>query len=134
MSLTALQAATILTCHEFGTKFIVTGAVRLYSWLGPNQDDYKNSRVIKDLCAAQMNGSEYSALLAAPLFYLAAIGQAASPMGLLLSVGGQIGYFWSRVLVGYPSVPVASLAVARYAGFFLICRQLVGLKEGNKAV
>lgn len=136
MSLTALQAATIITCHEFGAKFIVTGLVRLYKWKGPNKEEYNNSRMIKDLCGAQMNCSEYSGILAAPLFYLAAIGQSVCPWGVILSVGGQIGYFWSRVLLGYPSYAVAGLATARYAGFFLICHKLVGSafsssKEGH---
>ena len=129
MSLTALQAATIITCHEFGAKFIVTGLVRIYQWKGPNKEEWNNSRMIKDLCAAQMNCSEYSGILAAPLFYLAAVGGQSSsvcPWGAILSVGGHIGYFWSRVFVGYPTYAVAGMATVRYIGFFLICKKLVG--------
>ena len=96
MSFTALQAATILTCHELAAKFAVTGVVRLYSWLGPNDPNWMNSRIVIDLKSAQMNCSEYSALLAAPLFYLSAMGQVANPTGVLLTLTGQIGYFWSR--------------------------------------
>lgn len=127
MSITALQAATILTCHEFAAKFVVTGAIRLYSWLGPNKEEWMNSRIVKDLGKAQMNCSEYSALMAAPLFYLAAIGEAASPMGVLLTLAGQIGYFYARVFDGYPKIPAASFATIRYIGFFLICKQVAGL-------
>lgn len=103
----------------------------MYIWIGPNKEEYKNSRMIKDLCAAQLNCSEYSALLAAPMFYLSAVGVTASPMAVLLSVVGQIGYFWLRFLIGYPTIPAASFGTARYAGFLLLCVQLLGLAFPN---
>ena len=136
MSLTAFQAATILTCHEFLTKFLVTNAYRMYIWIGPNKEEYKSSRMIKDLCAAQLNCSEYSALLAAPMFYLSAVGVTASPLAVLLSVTGQIGSFWLRFRIGYPTIPAATFGTARYAGLLLLCMQLVGLafpKEGGSS-
>ena len=78
-----------------------------------------------------MNCSEYSALLAAPLFYLAAMGHGDdNPTGVLLAVVGQVGYFWTRVLVGYPTVPVATMATIRYVGFLFICKQLFTLSSG----
>ena len=137
MSLTALQAATLLTCHDFAVKFAVTGAVRLYSWIAPdsaNKTKFLESDTKKELCAAQMNASEYTALLTAPLFYMAAVGEAVNPVGALLTVGGQVAYVWTRTIFGYPTVPVAVSATTRYIGFAVLCHQLVGLanKSGKK--
>ena len=97
MSLTALQGATLIVLHEWGSKFLVTGLVRLTSLLkGGNKS--KPSRMIQDLCNAQLNTAEYAPLIAAPLFYLAATGQTVSNHVLILTLVGQIGYFWSRIL------------------------------------
>jgi hypothetical protein len=133
MSLSAIQGASLVLMNDIAAKFIVTAGVRAYSWLEPNKERKErlmSKDIVGHLCKAQMNIAEWSAMTIAPLLYLGVAGVDAG-ISPLLAVIGNVGYFWSRVLTGYPNVVTVSFATVRYAGIVLIGAQMCSLAFGG---
>jgi hypothetical protein len=123
---TAIQGACLIAVHELGIKFLTTVALRLYNWQGTDRKkvaEFMNSDIVKEAEKAQLNSAEYSALLIAPLLFLALKDNSAE-WAATLSVVGQVGYYWARLAHGYPSFQPATFATVRYAGLTLICIEL----------
>jgi hypothetical protein len=126
MSFSALQGACLIAIHDFSCKALVTAGVRLYTWLEPDEkrkERFMSSTYIQQMCKAQMNVAEWSAVMMCPLLFFHVSGVKAD-MAATLSVIGHFGYFWMRVLTGYPTVPTAGMASVRYLGLGLSCYQL----------
>ena len=120
--------------NDIAAKFIVTGCVRVYSWLEPDKE--RKERILsKDimchLCKAQTNIAEWSPMTVASLlyFHLAGIDSGLAPT---IAVIGNVGYFWRRILTGYPNISTAGIATVRYAGMFMIAAQLYAEAFGKK--
>lgn len=124
-----LQAATLTVAHATLTRVLVSFTLRTYQYLEWNSKRRQNVESIthlQEFQKAQVNESEYAALIAAPLFYLALIGNNSESvkMAATLAVTGQVGYVWMRTAIGYPKLPTIAFAIVRYAGLGLIAAEL----------
>lgn len=139
MSLSALQGASLILIHDTGVKLLITAGLRIVQWLHPDKElvaRWESSSYIQQAAKAQLNEAEYSALLIAPLLFLASSSNTKNEgnLGATLAVLGQVGYFWMRVLTGYPTIPTAGSAAIRYMGLGLICAEIWSVAFGkNKA-
>lgn len=126
MSLNSLQGATLIIAHSLFTKALLSFTLRTYQFL--EWDEKRRQRVesnfnVVQLQKAEHNASEYDALIAAPLLFLA-LQNVDATMGATMSVFGQIGYVWTRTASGYPKIPAITMAVVRYGGLALIVSEL----------
>jgi hypothetical protein len=78
---------------------------------------------LKEFQKAQLNESEYAALLMVILPFLSSKGIEASNAATL-AVVGQLGYVWTRTLIGYPKLPTITFAIIRYGGLLLATAEL----------
>jgi hypothetical protein len=127
MSFTSLQGATIIAAHAAFTKALLSFTLRTYQyfeWDAKRRSSIESNKHIQQFQKAQINESEYAALLVSIFLYLSVTGNDAS-QAATASVVGQIGYVWMRALVGYPALPTISLAVVRYGGLALAVSELV---------
>lgn len=129
-----LQGASILAAHATLTKILLSFTYRTYQLL--EWDDKRRQKVadnmhLQEFQKAQINESEYAALLVSILLFLSSSSAAdngtSSSMGATLAVIGQVGYVWMRTLVGYPKIPTITFAVTRYGGLFLLVSALWNL-------
>jgi hypothetical protein len=122
MSLNALQGATLILVHSLLTKSLLSFTLRTYQyleWNGKRRERVESNFNVVQLQKADHNATEYNAIIAAPLFFLA-LQDIDVSMGATMSVVGQIGYVWLRTVFGYPTLPVITMAVIRYGGLALI--------------
>lgn len=126
MSLNALQGATLIATHASCTKIFLSFTLRTYQYLetdASRREKVESNKYLQQFHKAQLNESEYAALLVAPLLYLAVIGADASQASTIATVG-QIGYVWARTFLGYPTLPTITFALVRYGGLALIVAAL----------
>ena len=119
LALSTLQGASLIAGHATLTKILVSCTLRTYQFLETDADrkeHIESSHFVKEFQKAQLNESEYAALLTTLCLYLSTRGDVDAGLGVTLAVVGQIGYVWSRSLFGYPSYPVATCAMIRFAG------------------
>jgi hypothetical protein len=145
--LNSLQAATLIAMNSFAAKLFITSTVRLYSIVygnDPKMMAKSSTTWATHFSKAQLNEAEYAAFIMAPLLFLhfyhnasidAATNQqlasssssSSSSWMATLATMGQVGYFWTRLTFGFPSVPAVAMAVVRYTGILLICQALYGI-------
>ena len=126
-SINAIQGAAVIVMHSFVTKFLLSGSLRTYAFLESDKVKVAKaeaSAVAQRAQKAQLNEAEYAALLAAPLLFLHLQGQTEPTLAATLATVGQVGYFWTRLVFGYPTVPAVTAAMVRYAGLFLTAKAL----------
>jgi hypothetical protein len=126
MSINALQGAAIIAGHATFTKMLLSFTYRTYrflEWDEKRREQVAANLTIQEFQKAQINESEYAALLIAPLLYLSSIGRD-SLMAATAAVAGQIGYVWIRTMFGYPTIPAITAAVVRYGGLVLLAAEL----------
>jgi hypothetical protein len=126
MSINALQGAAIIAGHATFTKMLLSFTYRTYQfleWDEKRREQVAANLTIQEFQKAQINESEYAALLIAPLLYLSSIGRDSS-MAATAAVAGQIGYVWIRTMFGYPTIPAITAAVVRYGGLVLLVAEL----------
>ena len=130
MLFSAMQGAAIIAAHATVTKLLLSFTLRTYQFLETDQKrlkDVTSNYHVQQFEKAQVNESEYAALLVASLLYIGSttIGKGGGgSQGATLAVVGQIGYVWCRTALGYPNVPTITFAVIRYGGLALIVAEL----------
>jgi hypothetical protein len=129
-SMNALQGAAIVAAHATFTKMLISFTLRVYQYLEPDKKrkaELEASPTLQEFQKAQMNESEYAALLTVILLFLSGVNGAEPSNAATLAVVGQVGYVWSRTVIGYPKLPTITFAVIRYGGLFLATAELVKL-------
>jgi hypothetical protein len=125
-SITALQGAAIVAAHATFTKMLLSFTFRTYQFLEPDKTRrarMESNATIKEFEKAQLNESEYAALFTSILLFLSSKGVEASDAATL-AVAGQVGYVWTRTVIGYPKFPTITFAIIRYGGLFLASAEL----------
>ena len=121
--------------NDIVCKFMVTAVVRLYSWLEPSKERKERNMstpFVSRLCKAQMNVAEWSPMTMAALLYFHVSG-VDSGIAPTIAVVGNIGYFWSRLLVGYPTISTAVVATVRYVGMLMVAAVMYSEAFGTGA-
>jgi hypothetical protein len=129
-SINALQGAAILAAHATFTKMLLSFTFRVYQYLEPDKKrkaEMESSPTLKEFQKAQLNESEYAALLMVLLIFLSSVNGDEASNAATLSVVGQVGYVWSRTVIGFPKLPTITFAVIRYGGLFLATAELLKL-------
>ena len=134
MSLTALQAAAVIAGQTTFAKLSVTFGLRLWQTFASHDKTemakLESTSLMQRLKAAQLNEAEYAPLFVAllVLVHVQDGGETARPhlAGTLAAVS-QVGYYWLRILTGYPSLPTAGVATIRYGALGLLCWQVYQL-------
>ena len=122
MTFTALQGASLIAGHALFTKLLLSFTLRVYQFLQPNpkhRETIENSHYTQQFQKAQTNESEYAALLVALMLFFSTHKDVDVSSASTLAVVGQIGYVWTRTLLGYPAIPSITMAVIRYSGLLL---------------
>ena len=122
-SLTAGHAAFVVAGSSTLAKMYMSFAFRVPAVAKPAEAEkifetaeFKNAR------AAQLNEAEYAPLLSALLLYIHVKGGVRVPIASLLACGGQVLYFWGRIVTG-KALPVTPIAASmRYAALLLLCK------------
>jgi uncharacterized Tic20 family protein len=131
MHFSTLQGASILAAHATLTKMLLSFTYRTYQfleWDAKRRQEVADNFNLQEFQKAQINESEYAALLVSILVFLSlSADNDTSSMGATLAVIGQVGYVWMRTLVGYPKIPTITFAVIRYGGLFLLVSKLWNL-------
>ena len=136
--LTALQAATVIASQSLFAKLSVTMGLRVWQMLAPDKTAQakleSDQPWIQRVKAAQLNEAEYAPLFVALLVFShfsSSLSSSSSPEGHLqphwagsMAALTQVGYYWLRILTGYPSIPTAGIATLRYGALALLCHEL----------
>jgi hypothetical protein len=126
MSINALQGAAIVAAHTTISKMFLSFTYRTYQyfeWDPKRRQFVEDNFHVQQFQKAQVNESEYAALLVALLLYLASMGIEAST-ATTSAVVGQLSYVWIRTAIRYPKLPTISAALLRYAGLALVVAEL----------
>jgi hypothetical protein len=135
MSFTALQAASLIALHATFTKILTSFTLRTYLFLetdAKRKQKVNSNFYIQEFQKAQTNESEYAGLLTMLLLFFATQENVDVSNAATLSVVGQVGYVWTRTLIGYPKIPTITFAIVRYGGLGLLAWALFTHAYGNQ--